>query len=250
MSVANGCNVNGRMGACRWRKRHSIPIASPPFPLRHCSAAPKQELEMKVANVTVFATIAVTLTGRSAVVAGSAIHVARDLHVEVPAASSLRGQPSSSDASTHADSLDDSVGASEDFWGSWDSHYAAPSDGQLAHHGSTSAIDTVVGAAAQELLHKAESVATVAVPFDVEAVGAVAAAVLAVVAVAAVAVGVRRQQLSEPGFGPVELASDLPEPMTTSSAKSAHSETGLIIGIDDEEKQEDEEGEEGAVAHV
>ncbi|KAF1783671.1 hypothetical protein GQ600_10086 [Phytophthora cactorum] len=136
-------------------------------------------------------------------------------------------------------SADDELGSSEDFWGSWENHYAGYLDAQEDNESSsndtnsasgTGELDSTVGdldTAAKEVLQKAESVVTAALPFSIEhatslilPLGLVAAAML-VIAVAAVLIGVRRQQLSEPMFGPMELVSDLPDPMTTSAASEA-----------------------------
>ncbi|KAG6948736.1 hypothetical protein JG688_00014968 [Phytophthora aleatoria] len=196
-----------------------------------------------------------------------------------------------SDANTIVAGLrDDELGSSEDFWGSWENHYAGYLDAQEDNESSsndtnsasgTGELDSTVGdldTAAKEVLQKAESVVTAALPFSIEhatslilPLGLVAAAML-VIAVAAVLIGVRRQQLSEPMFGPMELVSDLPDPMTTSAASEAgdddsdtgsHShtdeaDTGATILADEvdtgativagEEQEEEEEGEDFVVA--
>ncbi|KAG2763507.1 hypothetical protein JG687_00009352 [Phytophthora cactorum] len=195
-----------------------------------------------------------------------------------------------SDANTIVAGLrDDELGSSEDFWGSWENHYAGYLDAQEDNESSsndtnsasgTGELDSTVGdldTAAKEVLQKAESVITAALPFSIEhatslilPLGLVAAAML-VIAVAAVLIGVRRQQLSEPMFGPMELVSDLPDPMTTSAASEAgddDSDTGshshadeadtgatiladvadTILAGEEQEEEKEEEGEDFVVA--
>ncbi|KAF1794487.1 hypothetical protein GQ600_12691 [Phytophthora cactorum] len=176
--------------------------------------------------------------------------------------------------------------------GSWENHYAGYLDAQEDNESSsndtnsasgTGELDSTVGdldTAAKEVLQKAESVVTAALPFSIEhatslilPLGLVAAAML-VIAVAAVLIGVRRQQLSEPMFGPMELVSDLPDPMTTSAASEAgdddsdtgsHSHTdeadtgatiladeadtgATILAGEEQEEEKEEEGEDFVVA--
>ncbi|KAG3108358.1 hypothetical protein PI124_g12131 [Phytophthora idaei] len=176
-----------------------------------------------------------------------------------------------SDANTIVAGLrDDELGSSEDFWGSWENHYAGYLDAQEDNESSsndtnsasgTAELDSTVGdldTAAKEVLQKAESVVTAALPFSIKhatslilPLGLVAAAML-VIAVAAVLIGVRRQQLSEPMFGPMELVSDLPDPMTTSAASEAgddDSDTGAtILAGEEQEEEKEEEGEDFVVA--
>ncbi|RAW30578.1 hypothetical protein PC110_g13083 [Phytophthora cactorum] len=195
-----------------------------------------------------------------------------------------------SDANTIVAGLrDDELGSSEDFCGSWENHYAGYLDAQEDNESSsndtnsasgTGELDSTVGdldTAAKEVLQKAESVITAALPFSIEhatslilPLGLVAAAML-VIAVAAVLIGVRRQQLSEPMFGPMELVSDLPDPMTTSAASEAgddDSDTGshshadeadtgatiladvadTILAGEEQEEEKEEEGEDFVVA--
>jgi hypothetical protein len=191
----------------------------------------------------------------------------------------LRTETSDSDpvTVTEAELRDDDLGANEDLWGSWENYYSVHADPRgtfepcansgSAHSGSGDEPGPSVGdneiAAMDGLLQKAESVATAVIPFSIEhaessllLVGLVVAA-LVVVAVAAVLVGVRRQQLSEPLFGPVELVSDLPEPMTTSAGSEAgydedgdfavdsgdEADTGATILVAEEQEEEKEEVE-------
>ncbi|OWZ22417.1 hypothetical protein PHMEG_0002880 [Phytophthora megakarya] len=155
---------------------------------------------------------------------------------------------------------DDDLGANEDFWGSWQSGYAVPeasSDDSNSVSGSGEVSDNADDQApTNEILQKAESVVNAALPFKLEharslllPVGLVVAGLL-VVAVAAVIIGLQRQHMSEPMFGPVELVSDLPDPMTTSgdedesgSPDDDDSDTGVTILADkyEEEKEEEEE---------
>ncbi|KAI9987019.1 hypothetical protein PInf_026125 [Phytophthora infestans] len=188
---------------------------------------------MKPTAIALLASVATAST-----VAATANLMHRDLHVET------------SDTSGIVVGLhDDELGTSEDFWGSWENHYAGYMDDDgLNSNDSNSAsgeVDSTVGdlhAAAKKVLQKAESVVTVALPFRAKhatsfvlPLGLVAAAMFVLV-VAAVLIGVRRQQLSEPVFGPVELVSDLPDPMTTSAASDAgsdDSDTGPPSHVDE-----------------
>ncbi|KAG6584941.1 putative secreted RxLR effector protein [Phytophthora cinnamomi] len=178
------------------------------------------------------------------------------------------------------DLRDDDLGESEDFWGSWDSHYAQaqrdPRSNAPSSASGSGAHEPTVGdlpAAAKEMLDKVESVATAAMPFSVETaesyllLAILSVAALFVIVIAAVLIGVRRQQMSEPRFGPVELASDLPEPMTTSAGSEAGEEgsdagspshgddggeadTGATILFGDEEEEKEEEADNERVDHV
>lgn len=218
---------------------------------------------MKLSTITLFAAAAM-LAGTSAVDTTARTHndiTQRQLRVET------------SPEAIETDLRDDELGASEDFWGSWDNHYAQAQSDPLSNDTSSASADgahePTVGdlpAAAKELLDKVESVATAAMPFSVETAqsyllpACLVVAAMFVIAIAAVLIGVRRQQMSEPRFGPVELASDLPDPMTTSAESDAgddgsdasspthgedegEADTGatVIFGDEEEEKEEEED---------
>ncbi|POM61297.1 hypothetical protein PHPALM_29707 [Phytophthora palmivora] len=162
-----------------------------------------------------------------------------------------------------ADLREDELGANVDFQGSWDNHYAMQpcrnDSNSASGSGECSHIVGDLPEAVDEILQKAESVMTVALPFNIGhakslllPVGLTVAALLVVAAVAVV-IGVRRQQLSEPMFGPVELVSDLPDPMTSAASSDEsgspddddEADTGVKILADryEEEKEEEEEGD-------
>ncbi|KAE8899642.1 hypothetical protein PF005_g10822 [Phytophthora fragariae] len=216
---------------------------------------------MKLSAITLFVA-AVVLAGASAFDTAAQTHndiTQRQLRVET-----------SSDV-IETDLRDDELGASEDFWGSWDNHdtqvQSDPCSNDTSSASGDGAHQPAVGdlpAAAKELLDKVESVATAAMPFSVETANsyllpvALVVAALFVVAIAAVLIGVRRQQMSEPRFGLVELASDLPDPMTTSAGSEAGEEasdvrpptqgedegeadTGATVLFGDEEEEKEEE---------
>ncbi|ETI33193.1 hypothetical protein F441_20001 [Phytophthora nicotianae CJ01A1] len=214
---------------------------------------------MKLTSIALLASIATTKTMAAANL------MRRDLRVETSGANTIV-----------AGLRDDELGANEDFWGSWENQYAGylgaqediePSSDDTESASGTSELDFTVGdlpAAAKEVFQKAESVVTAALPFSIKhatslvlPLGLVAAAML-MIAVAAVLIGVRRQQLSEPVFGPVELVSDLPDPMTTSAASEAEgddsdkcssnhgdeADTGATILAEEEQEEEKEEEQE------
>ncbi|KAG1693394.1 hypothetical protein DVH05_023479 [Phytophthora capsici] len=164
----------------------------------------------------------------------------------------LRVETAGSNAITAEELRDDDLGADEDFWGSWDNHYAVDTSSRSSHNPS-------VGEAARGIFQQAEAVVTSALPFSVDHAKSLVlpiclvVAALFAVAVAAVLVGVRRQQLSEPVFGPVELVSDLPVPMTTSAADNDTSDSdsnvpsdaddvgaAILIGEEEEETKEED----------
>ncbi|GMF33822.1 unnamed protein product [Phytophthora fragariaefolia] len=209
---------------------------------------------MKLSIITLFVTAA-GLAGGSSADAHDGI-LQRSLRVATSSEENLR---------------DDELGASEDFWGPWHSHYAQaqndpPSYGTSSASGS-GVLEPSVGdlpAAAKELLDKVETVATAAMPFNVEAatshllLAGIVVGALFVIAIAAVLIGVRRQQMSEPMFGPVELVSDLPEPMTTSAGDDGcdagsssnrsedgdEADTGVTVLFGEEEEEEKQEEKE------
>ncbi|KAL4128384.1 hypothetical protein PRIC2_007372 [Phytophthora ramorum] len=212
---------------------------------------------MKLAAIAIVAIVGVNAAERR--VNGDLTH--RDLRVETSAKMSVSDE-------IEANLRDDNLGASEDSWDHWENHFENPlprsepcSSGSSSANGDDEHGPTVgdLPAAAQDLLQTAESVATAALPFDAEQAesfllpaGLVVAA-LFVVAIVAALIGVRRQQLSEPMFGPVELASDLPDPMTASAASEAGSacdddneeeDTGVTILVDSGEEEEEKEEEE------
>ncbi|KAG7378152.1 hypothetical protein PHYPSEUDO_010454 [Phytophthora pseudosyringae] len=223
---------------------------------------------MKVVAIALLASAA-AFAGASAEGATNPMH--RDLRIET----------SDTNDAVEADLRDDELGVNEDFWGSWEDHYAAHPDPLTPNEPCSNETNSASGndehgpdvgalpAAAKGALQQAESVVTAALPFNVEhakslllPVGLVVVALL-VIAVVAVLVGVRRQQLSEPMFGPVELASDLPVPMTTSAASGDESDTdhaddiggndeadtgATILAGEEEEEEKEEEGGDLAAA--
>ncbi|KAK1946903.1 hypothetical protein P3T76_000913 [Phytophthora citrophthora] len=166
----------------------------------------------------------------------------------------LRVETEDDDAITVEELRDDDLGANEDFWGSWENHYAV----DTSSGSSTPGHNPSVGEAARGILQQAETVVTSALPFSIDHAKSLVlpiclvVAALFAVAIAAVLVGVRRQQLSEPMFGPVELVSDLPVPMTTSAVDNDDSDsdsnplsdaddTGATILVGEEEEETKEE---------
>ncbi|KAL3674069.1 hypothetical protein V7S43_000019 [Phytophthora oleae] len=205
---------------------------------------------MKLAAIAMLASAA-AFAGASA----NAIGIQRGLRVET----------ADGDAITAAELRDDELGANEDFWGSWDNQYAVDTNSGSIHGPSVGDLPS----AAKGILQQAETVVTSALPFSVEHAKSLVlpiclvVAALFVITVAAVLVGVRRQQLSEPMFGPVELASDLPVPMTTSAASEAGNDdsdsdssplsdaddTGAtILAGEEEEEMKEEDRDELVVA--
>ncbi|GMF26125.1 unnamed protein product [Phytophthora lilii] len=215
---------------------------------------------MKLAPIALLAVLAVTN-------AASGELMRRDLRVETS------GNEASASDLIEADLRDDDLGADEDFWDSWDNHYGVHADADAlidpccndtgSASGGSAHAATVgdIPSAAKDLLEKAELVATAALPFSIKHAesmllpACLVVAALFVVAFAAVLIGVRRQQLSEPMFGPVELASDLPEPMTTLAGSDADSDspsltadkdgdeadTGATVLADSVEEEKEEE---------
>ncbi|RLN21571.1 hypothetical protein BBJ28_00023189 [Nothophytophthora sp. Chile5] len=198
----------------------------------------------------------------------------RGLRVEAFASSSQEGESAASDDMAIG-SLDDDLGSSEDFWDSWESEYAVDEDlnahsDQSSHALSASGSGAMVPGfndllrtvgdvpvVAKELLQKVESEA---LPFDINhpesmlLAMAAAGAGVCVLVLAVVLVGLRRRQLSEPGFGPIELVSDLPDAQTTTASGVDAREAATASYADEEEKEEGEQeavaGEEGVFANA
>ncbi|KAG7380224.1 hypothetical protein PHYBOEH_011535 [Phytophthora boehmeriae] len=217
---------------------------------------------MKIPTFAVVLVVyAVTGTGATDIAGKkSAILTDRDVLVDASSSSSSWSDESSVSDSMEPDFLDDDLGAGDDLIGSWDNHYAVfsdteSSDQSSSESGPSDANDLIIGDVSGDLLRKAESVANTALPFDIKSAEpvlipvAVGVAAMLGVVVAAVLIGMRRERLSEPTFGPIELVSDLPDPVTTTSESTAveaneEDGTGAGLAIEFEDGREEEANEE------